>query len=531
MTPLVFGMSIALQLENISKYFGPIPALKSVNLEVSAGEIHGLVGENGSGKTTLLNILIGNSVIQESGGYEGSVFLDGKRVEIKSPRRATELGLGMVHQEFALLPDLTVAQNIKMGRENLIPLTRRLLGKNLASIDKKKDSAEACAVLKRLGVDLDARIKTAGLSGNLKQYVELAREIGKNDLRVLILDEPTATLNTEDAGRLMPIINALAVRGTAIIFVSHRLEEVLSICHRVTVLRDGEVVAGFNREDQDFSIDSITLAMVGRKVVEAKRNAKSAPGPVLMQFENFRVDMPGDAIKNFSLQVHQGEILGIAGLSGHGKLALGYGLMGTYPTAGRVLIDGRELEPTRLASMIAGDIYFLTEDRREAGLLLDRSIVENIIFTAAHRKHKFLRFSLGPLSMVDRKSSEEYAQRSVKRFDIRCRNIHQKVRFLSGGNQQKVCLARAVALEPRVLLVAEPTRGVDIGAKQAILEALLDINREKGTTVVWVSSELAEMKQICDRIVVMYEGEVFDEFPPHTPDSEFSLAFAGKRLA
>lgn len=524
-------MTSVLRLERISKSFGPYRVLKSVDLVVDAGEIHGLVGENGSGKTTLLNIIMGHPAIQESGGYSGDILLDGRRVEMKSPQDAIQAGLGMVHQEFALLPGLTAAQNIKLGRENLHPFARRLLGESLAYVDRARDRAEAGAILRRLGIELDTSIKCGNLAVNLKQYVELAREIGRSGLRVLILDEPTAALDREDAHRLMPLIQKLACQGIGIIFVSHRLEEVLEICHRITVLRDGEVVADLDQGDGDLNLDAVARAMIGRSVVEMKRKGNSPVGTVLMKFQDFAVDMPGEMIKNFSLEISQGEILGVAGLSGHGKLALGYGLMGAYPTRGRVLVDDRELDNTCSSKVLAKDICFLPDERRCSGLLLDRSLVENIVFTAAQHKHKFLRLHLGPLSMINWKSSREYARRSVEWFGIRCRDVYQQVGQLSGGNQQKVCLARAVALEPRVLVVAEPTRGVDIGAREAIFEALLRINQERGTTIICVSSDLADLKQICDRIVVMYEGEVFAELSSHSQDVEFSLALGGKRLA
>ncbi|MDD5094965.1 MAG: sugar ABC transporter ATP-binding protein [Dehalococcoidia bacterium] len=520
-------MSIALKLENISKNFGSNQVLDSVNLQVNAGEIHGLVGENGSGKSTLLNILIGNSVIWNTGGYQGNIFLEGQPVEMQSPRQAVKAGVGMVHQEFTLLPGLTVGQNINLGRENLTPSTRKLLGQNLAFIDQARDHAMADAALKRLGVNLNPRVKPGNLSVSLKQYVELARETSRKYLRVLILDEPTATLGTEDMEHLISVLRELASQGTAVVFVSHRLEEVLALCDRITVLRDGKVAGSFARGAPDFRLESVTQAMIGQGIVAAKRGSKRfARGSESIRFEDFTVDMPGETIRKLNLKVYRGEILGVSGLSGHGKLALGYGIMGIYPTSGRAVIDGRVLNPRESMNK---DLCFLPDDRRQAGLLLGRSIAQNIVFTAVHQQNKFLKFSLGPLSMIDRKSSIAYAEKAIKRFDIRCRSVYQKVGSLSGGNQQKVCLARAVAAEPRVLFVAEPTRGVDINAKQMILEALIHVNREQGTTIVCASSEIGDLKQICDRIVVMHEGEVFGEFPPDTSDSEFALAFSGKR--
>ncbi len=522
-------MPVMLRVESLSKSFGANRVLKSVDLEVGAGEIHGLVGENGSGKTTLLNILIGHPIIRQTGGFSGRISLDGRAFQLRSPGEAMTAGVGMVHQEFAILPGLTIAQNIQLGRENLHPLSRRFLGPSLASIDQSQDSADASALLKRLGVDVDTSIRSDDLSVNLKQYIEIAREIGRKRLRVLILDEPTAALDGEDARRLLSIIREIAEQGVGIIFVSHRLEEVLSVCQRITVLRDGEVAADMRRGDADFALGAVALAMVGRSLAGTKRGTRPDPGPVLMRFEGFAVDMPGEPIRSLSLDLRRGEIVGIAGLAGHGKLALGHGLMGSHPTRGRVLVDGRPLDTGSSPRVLAQEVCYLPDDRRGAGLLLDRSIEENIIFTAAQHKQRFLKLRLGPLSTIDWKASRRYAQESVQRLDIRCRDPRQRVEQLSGGNQQKVCLARAFALEPRVLLVAEPTRGVDIGARQAILEALLRMNEDQGTSIIYISSELAELKQICDRILVMYEGEVLAELPPHAPDSEFSLALGGER--
>ena len=513
-------MSTVLRLEGVSKSFEANQVLKGVDLAVEAGEIHGLVGENGSGKTTLLNVLLGHPVIRQTGGYSGRVVLDGHPLEARSLAEALAAGLGMVHQEFALLPGLTVAENITFGREK----TRAL-----SFIDRAADRAEAAASLQRLGVKLDPDIKAGGLSVNLAQYVEIAREIGRRALRVLIVDEPTATMGDEDSARLLPVLQVLAGQGTAIIFVSHRLEEVLAICSRITVLRDGEVVDRLARGEQDYSLERIARAMVGREIVETKRSARPVPGEGLVSFEDFGVDMPGEAISGLNLEVHRGEILGIAGLSGHGKLAIGYGLMGWHPTRGTVRMEGRPMKTDGPRGAIGQGVFLLPDDRRQSGLLLDRSIVENVIFSSVQQKRRFLRLSLGPFSPVDWKAAEQFTREAIDRLDIRCRGPHQRVRLLSGGNQQKVCLARAMAMEPRVLAVAEPTRGVDVGARQAVLEALLRLNLEQGTTIICASSELRDLKQICDRILVVYEGRPFIELPPASDDLDLALALSGKR--
>ena len=514
-------MSPVLRLDSISKSFEANKVLKGVGLTVDAGEIHGLVGENGSGKTTLLNILTGHPVIRHTGGYSGRVLLDGQPAEIRSPGEAIAAGLGMVHQEFALLPGLTVAENITFGREK---------ARALSLIDRAADRAEAAASLQRLGVKLDLDIKAGGLSVNLAQYVEIAREIGRRALRVLIVDEPTATMGDEDSARLLPVLQELAGQGTAIIFVSHRLEEVLSICTRITVLRDGEVVDRLARGEQDYSLERIARAMVGREIVETKRSARTVPDRGLARFEDFGVDMPGEAIRDLNLELRQGEILGVAGLSGHGKLAIGYGLMGWHPTRGVVSMNGRVLKNDGPRGAIARGVFLLPDDRRQSGLVLDRSIVENVIFASVQHQRRFLRFPLGPLSPINWKAAEGFTRRAIDELDIRCRGPHQRVRLLSGGNQQKVCLARAMAMEPRLLAVAEPTRGVDIGARRAVLEALLRLNLEQGTTIICASSELRDLKRICDRILIVYEGRPFTELSPDSNDLEFALALSGKKM-
>lgn len=522
-------MDSLLRLHNISKKFNHQEVLKSINLEVKAGEIYGLLGENGAGKSTLLNILFGRTVIRETGGYSGEIYFNGKRISIKNSHDAIQLGIGMVHQEFALIPDMTVADNIKLGRERVFPLTERLLGKNLALIDKEKNHQEAQAVLKELGVNIDTRLKVRNLSVNFKQFIELAREISKEHLQLLILDEPTAALGQEDAAKLLSILRELSQQDIAIILVSHRLEEVISVCHRITVLRDGELAASFNRDE--FDLKRIAESMVGGEIEQVQPQKRELGESVIMKFVDFSVDMPGEAIRKVNLKVIKGEILGIAGLSGHGKLALGNGALGIYPSSGQLLINGCPVNISDSAEAINQGIYLLPEERREAGLLLDHSVLENIIFSAVQQNNRFLkRFFFPCISLVDKKKSCDYVQAIIKALDIRCKNLHQKVGLLSGGNQQKVCLARAIAMEPLVLFIAEPTRGIDIGGKEIILEVLLNINRDLGTTLIVASSELGELRRICDRIVVMYEGQIYTILPADCDDMELVVALSGKRL-
>lgn len=522
-------MEPVLKVCDISKNFGNQQILESVSFEIQPGEIHGLVGENGAGKSTLLNILFGKEVIQHTGGYSGDIFFNGEKVHIKKAGDAISLGIGMVHQEFALIPAFTITENTKIGRENVNPLLERILGKNLSLIDDKRDQQETQEVLRQLGINVDVTLKVLDLSVSLKQFIELAREISKEELKLLILDEPTAALSKEDADLFLNFIKELSQKGTAIILVSHRLEEIISICSSVTVLRDGNVVSAYERKD--FNIKNIAESMVGYTVNSIRYCSRKVPKKVLVEFKHFAVNMPGEVIKDFNLKVYEGEILGIAGLAGHGKLALGNGVMGMYPSEGDVCLDGYTLDTSQPANILQRGIYIVPDERREAGLLMNNSIFQNIIFTPVQQKNQFLKTSIWKaLGRVDIKKSKSYAEGLIEKLDIRCKDAYQKVKLLSGGNQQKVCLARAVAMEPRVLFIAEPSRGVDIGAKEKILQALRTINHESGTTLIIASSELDELKQICDRIVIMYEGVIFDVFPAGTDELTIAMALSGKRL-
>ncbi|GAB6179741.1 sugar ABC transporter ATP-binding protein [Desulfotomaculum defluvii] len=497
-----------LKLCNISKIFGNNQALNFVNLELEAGEIHGLVGENGAGKSTLLNILFGSKNVRDTGGYSGEIKVNGEKVDIVNACDAVRYGIGMVHQEFVLLPGMTVAENIKLTREIVNPITAKLFGNNLAYINKKENEDEVNRVFKEeLGLSINPRIKVKDLSVNIKQLVEFLCEYCKENLKVLILDEPTAALGKDDANKMMCLLEKLSQKGIAILFVSHRIEEIVSICHKVTILRDGKVVAKYKRDQ--FNINDIAQSMVGKEVVEVKRQKRTKSQTTILRLDNFSVNMPGESVSNVNLDIYQGEILGLAGLSGHGKLALGNGVMGLFPSTGQACFEGTTLDLSKTEGVIANGIFLVPDERRQSGLLMHQSILNNIIFTALQRKNKFLKSGIWKaLSFVNKKHASQYVEQSIKDLDIRCKCIGQSVKHLSGGNQQKVCLARALALEPKLLFISEPTRGIDIGAKELILQEILKINQDLGTTVVVASSELAELKRIADRIAVFFEGKL-----------------------
>lgn len=516
-----------LEIKNLNKSYNGIPALKNVSLSVRAGEIHGIVGANGSGKTTLMNILFGNPVIRETGGCQGEILYEGAGINTKKSAEAIRMGIGMVHQEFALIPDMTIAENIKLGREETNKFTDRLFGKKFSFIDRKRNDENAALVLKKLGIHVDVGVKIINLTTNTRQFVEIAREINRADLKLLLLDEPTAVLSKDDSLRLLEAIKEMSRGGLGILFVSHRLEEIQHFCDRVTVLRDGEVVSRYGKGE--VSTNKLARDMIGHKVSKAMAEKRSIHPRPLLCFQQYSVEMPGEEIRGMDLDVYEGEILGLTGLSGHGKLALGYGLMGMYPASGEVFYEGKKIDRMDAKANILKGMYVLPDDRQTLGILQDHSLADNIIFTGNQVKDLFSR-NFGPpfLGFVDQKKANDHIHRLVDDFQIRCASVRQKIKELSGGNQQKVCIARALTVNPRLLFVAEPTRGIDISAKEKILKMLIEINRSCHTTIVIASSELDELKRVCDRIAIMVEGKIFKILHPGSSDVEFGLALAGE---
>lgn len=516
-----------LEIKNLNKSYNGIPALKDVSLSVRAGEIHGLVGANGSGKTTLMNILFGNPVIRETGGCQGEIFYGGAVINTKNTSEIIRLGIGMVHQEFALIPDMTIGENIKLGREETNRFTDRLFGKKYSFIDRKRNDEQAAMALKKLGVHVDVGVRIINLSTNTKQFVEIARVINRADLKLLLMDEPTAVLSKDDTLRLLEVLGEISQGGVGILFISHRLEEIQHVCDRVTVLRDGEVVSQY--EKGEISVTKLARDMIGHTVSKAmaqKRHIESRP---LVRFQKYSVEMPGEEIRGMDLDILEGEILGLTGLSGHGKLALGYGMMGMYPAAGEVVYEDGKIDRMDAKANILKGMYVLPDDRQALGILPEHSLADNVIFTGNQVKELFSRnFIFSFLGFIDQKKSYDHVRQLVDNFEIKCASVKQKIKELSGGNQQKVCIARALTVNPRFLFVAEPTRGIDISAKEKILKMLIDINRSRNTTIVIASSELDELKRVCDRIAVMVEGKIFKILRPESSDVEFGLALAGE---
>lgn len=523
-------MGFILEMKNISKTYYGNQVLHNVSIEVGPGEVLGLVGENGAGKSTLMNILFGMPVIHSTGGFEGEIFFDSKKVIIDSPIAAMNLGIGMVHQEFMLIPGFSVTENIKLNREiTKQNLVSRLFGKKLETLDISSMKEDSRKALDDIGMTtIDEMLPVAGLPVAYKQFVEIAREVDKSFLKLLVLDEPTAVLTESEAEQLLNTIKILTGKGIAIIFISHRLHEILEVANKIVILRDGNVVAKGLKEE--FTLPQIAEKMVGRKVekvVLPPRKREVSDDRIIMSIKNLHVHMPGEEVRDFSINIREGEILGIGGLAGQGKLGIANGIFGMYPSQGEVTYKNSNYQLNSPTFALKNGIVYVSEDRRGVGLLLNESVEMNIVATAIETFGMFLKKFLG-LKIYDSKSIREHAFKLIKELDIRCKGPTQAVRRLSGGNQQKVCLARAFTLNPTLLFVSEPTRGIDVGAKKLVLDYLVKLNREHGITIVLTSSELAELKSICDRIAIICEGKLSAILPPEASDVDFGLAMAGE---
>ena len=438
----------------------------------------------------------------------------------------------MVHQEFSLIPGFTATENILLNREpqkkNVIS---QVFGKRLNTLDYKEMDRRAAAAIQKMGVEIDAKMVISSMPVGHKQFTEIARELSKDQLKLLILDEPTAVLTEKEAEALLDSIRAMAAQKISVIFITHRLHEILSVCDKVVVMRDGHVVRDVPTKET--SVDDITRWMVGRDVQSAASRAEikdeKADAKTVMSIKNLWVDMPGETVRNVSLDVRQGEILGIGGLAGQGKLGIPNGIMGLYEAGGTVVFDGQEIPLNNPRKCLDSSLAFVSEDRREVGLLLDETLEWNVAFPAMQIQNKFLKLLLGGLvKWRDEKAIHTVTQKYIDQLQIKCTSSKQKAKELSGGNQQKVCLAKAFALEPKFLFVSEPTRGIDVGAKALVLDALKQFNRESGVTVVMISSELEELRQTCDRIAIISGGQVSGILPAAASSEEFGTLMISK---
>ena len=442
------------------------------------------------------------------------MLIHGEKVSFSTPFDALKAGIGMVHQEFSLIPGFTATENILLNREpKKSNVVSEIFGDRLNTLDYKQMNERSAEAIKKMGVHIDQHMVISDMPVGHKQFTEIARELSKDNLKLLILDEPTAVLTEKEAAALLDSIRSMAARGISVIFITHRLQEILSVCDKVVIMRDGVVVK--DTPASETNVSEITRCMVGRSVdlSSAKREIVDHSGAKnILSIRNLWVDMPGETVRNVTLDVKEGEILGIGGLAGQGKLGIPNGVMGLYEAGGTVEFDGKEIPLNSPRKCLDASLAFVSEDRRGVGLLLDETLEWNVAFPAMQIQNKFLK-KIGPVTWRDEKAIHDITQKYIGELMIKCTSSLQKARELSGGNQQKICLAKAFALEPRFLFVSEPTRGIDVGAKALVLDALKRFNRENGVTVVMISSELEELRQTCDRIAIVSGGRIAGILP------------------
>jgi ABC-type sugar transport system ATPase subunit len=473
----------AIELREVSKSFDSTQALRRTSFSAADGEVTALVGENGAGKSTLLRILSG--VIQPD---SGQVLVDGMPVRFGSPREAQRAGIAIIHQELSTVPDLSVAENVFLDR---LPLRGPFL-------DRARLHANCQRLLERLGVRLDPRARVGGLPLARQQLVEIAHAIVQ-EARIIAMDEPTASLAAEEVANLFRLVRQLREQKVAVIFVSHRLDEVFEVADRITVLRDGEVVASIERAEA--TPDQVVELMVGRAVDRQFPQRTSRPGEAVLEVRDLHTK---ELLRGVSLTVRAGEIVGLAGLVGAGRTELAQAIFGIDPIArGEVLIEGRLVRLHGPGDAIRHGAGFVTEDRKKSGLILNFGLSSN------HTLPSLRRFVRG--GRLVRGMEVEAFSRWAERVRIRFRSPHQEARLLSGGNQQKAVLAKWLATSPRLLILDEPTRGVDVGTKAEIYQ-LMNQMVAQGAAILMISSDLPEVLGMSDRVVVMHDGRVTGEF-------------------
>jgi simple sugar transport system ATP-binding protein len=475
-----------------------------------------------------MHILFGMPDISDTGGYGGRIFINGELVSFRSPFDAIDAGIGMVHQEFSLIPGFAAYENIMLNREPLRhnPVVE-VFGERMALLKRDVMKKRSASAIERLGVKISSGTIVSEMPVAHKQFTEIAREIDRDNVRLLVLDEPTAVLTESEADILLASLKRLADEGISIIFISHRLHEITEIADRIVVLRDGQIIRDVVNEN--VTVRDIASWMVGREVASSSRTgaARTFEGEAL-RVEHLWVDMPGETVRDVSFTVKRGEIFGIGGLAGQGKLGIPNGIMGIHTAGGGVFLGGAAVPLNNPRQALDSGMAFVSEDRRGVGLLLDESLDWNIAFVAMQIKGLYLKSLLGGLIQIrDEKEMRRLAEAYIAKLQIKCTGCSQPARELSGGNQQKVCLAKAFALEPGLLFVSEPTRGIDVGAKKIVLDTLREYNRDRGTTIVMISSELEELRSVCDRIAIVDEGRIAGILPPDSPAADFGLLMSG----
>lgn len=491
-----------LRMEGITKSFNGVVALKSAALELQSGEVHALMGENGAGKSTLMKILTG--IYSKD---DGKITLFDKEVNFKGPVESEAAGIAIVHQELNMMKDLTVAQNLFIGHEAM----------NGVFINDKDMESKAIELFKLLNIEIDPGAKVGTLTVGRQQMVEIAKAISKN-AKIIVFDEPTAALSDAEIVELFKVIEDLKSKGTGIIYISHRMDEINLISDRVTVMRDGEYIGTLNAKTS--TKDDIIKMMVGRTVfIEAKsKSAVADDAPVVLKCEHLNA---GKLVKDVSFELKKGEILGFSGLMGAGRTEVARAIFGADNLeSGKIYINGKEISIKTPEDAVRYGIGYLSEDRKRYGLIVNKSVEENTVIASLNR------FVDGIL--INRSKTEEVSNKYVTDLKTKTPSVKQLVKKLSGGNQQKVVIAKWLVDDSDILIFDEPTRGIDVGAKSEIYN-LMEALVKQGKSIIMISSELPEILRMSDRVLVMCEGRVTGILPIDEADSEKIMALATKR--
>lgn len=490
-------MEPILALKNVTKQYPGVTALDHMNLEVYPGEVHALMGENGAGKSTLIKVISG--AIRPNGG---TIVYEGEAYTSMTPALSRKLGIGVIYQEFNLVPELSVAENIFLGQK----LTRG------HTIDRKRMNKKAAELLDSFGISIDVTKEVKSLTVAYQQLVEITKTIS-SDVKVLIMDEPSAPLTNREIDAMFSIVRKLKEKGVAIIYISHRMEEIFALADRITVMRDGKYVGTELAADIDQA--GLIRMMVGRTLDEQFPTVEKTIGEVALEVKNLSTDT---LLKNISFSVRKGEILGLAGLVGAGRTETARAIFGADPKAsGTVLVHGKKTDIRSPRQAIKEGLAYIPEDRKKHGALLGMTIRDNISFICVREISK--------AGFVNRKKDKELSEKYIKELAIKTPSMEQFARNLSGGNQQKVVLAKSLAGNSDIILFDEPTRGIDVGAKKEIYVLMNELARQ-GMAIIMISSEMEELLGMSDRILVIHEGELMGELEKKEATQEKILELA-----
>jgi putative multiple sugar transport system ATP-binding protein len=498
------NMQAILEMRNITKSFGGVKALDNVNFRVSSGEIHALVGENGAGKSTLMNVLSG---VHPYGTYSGDIIYQGQHCIFRNIRDSEKNGIVIIHQELALIPYLSIGENIFIGNERA----------ESGVINWEKTHRDATTFMNKVGLKDNSHVLIKDIGVGKQQLVEIAKALAK-DVKLLILDEPTAALNEEDSDNLLKLLLELKKTGITSILISHKLHEVIKVANSITILRDGATIETLQVKDGAISEDRIIKGMVGRELVDRFPKRTPKIGGVYFEVRNWNVFDPQidgrKVINDVNIKVHKGEIVGISGLMGSGRTEFAMSVFGKAygkNISGQIIKDGQELTINTVQQAINNGLAYVTEDRKTAGLILIEDIKHNVSLSSLEKISK--RW------VIDDEEENKAAVTYRKKLNIKSSSIYHKIQNLSGGNQQKVVLAKWIFAAPDILILDEPTRGIDVGAKYEIYTIINQL-AEEGKSIIFISSELPEILGICDRIYVMNEGRIVGELTKEEASQE-----------